>query len=227
MLLHLRQDYKSDSLKINDMDAEPASQFHHWFQDALKAGIKEPNAMTLATATPDGKPSARVVLLKDYGTEGFTFFTNYGSRKGAELYRNPHVALAFLWLDQHRQVRIEGQVERLPTAASEAYFQSRPRGSQVGAWASPQSSVLDGREWLESRVEAVEKQYAGQEKLPLPDFWGGYLVKPTLFEFWQGQASRLHDRFQYTPKAGGGGSSSGWRPDLMNCCIKKYNNSTT
>lgn len=203
MLLHLRQDYESDSLKISDMDAEPSSQFHHWFQNALKADIKEPNAMTLATATPDGNPSARVVLLKDYGPAGFTFFTNYGSRKSAEMDLNPHVALTFLWLGLHRQVRIEGLAERLPATASEAYFQSRPRGSQVGAWASPQSSVLKDREWLLDRVEAVKKQYEGQEKLPLPDFWGGYLVKPTLFEFWQGQTSRLHDRFQYTLNAEG------------------------
>lgn len=206
MILHLRQDYESDSLKISDMDAEPANQFHHWFQDALKADIKEPNAMTLATATPDGKPSARVVLLKDYGPDGFTFFTNYGSRKSAELDRNPYVALVFLWLGLHRQVRIEGQVERLSAAASETYFQSRPRGSQIGAWASPQSRVLQDRDWLLDRVKTIEKEYKGQEKLPLPDFWGGYLVKPTLFEFWQGQTSRLHDRFQYTPKAGGGWS---------------------
>ena len=204
MLLHLRQDYVSDSLNISDMDTEPASQFHHWFQDALKADIHEPNAMTLATATPDGKPSARVVLLKDYSPNGFTFFTNYGSRKAAELDRNPQVALAFLWLGLHRQVRIEGQVERLSATASQAYFQSRPRGSQVGAWASPQSSVLADRTWLLGRVEAIEKQYEGQENLPLPEFWGGYLVKPTLFEFWQGQTSRLHDRFQYTPKEDGG-----------------------
>ena len=204
MLLHLRQDYVSDSLNISDMDTEPASQFHHWFQDALKADIPEPNAMTLATATPDGKPSARVVLLKDYSPNGFTFFTNYGSRKAAELDRNPQVALAFLWLGLHRQVRIEGQVERLSATASQAYFQSRPRGSQVGAWASPQSSVLADRTWLLGRVEAIEKLYEGQENLPLPEFWGGYLVKPTLFEFWQGQTSRLHDRFQYTPKEDGG-----------------------
>ncbi len=204
MILHLREDYQSDSLKISDMDPEPSSQFHHWFQDALKAEIKEPNAMTLATASPDGKPSARVVLLKDYGPDGFTFFTNYESRKGAELDLNPQVALVFLWLGLHRQIRIEGQVERVSSAASEAYFQSRPRGSQVGAWASPQSSVLHDRGLLLDRVDAVEKKYEGQEKLPLPGFWGGYLVKPTLFEFWQGQTSRLHDRFQYTPKAEGG-----------------------
>lgn len=204
MLLHLREDYISNSLKISDMDPEPSSQFHHWFQDALKAEIKEPNAMTLATATPDGKPSARVVLLKDYGSSGFTFFTNYDSRKGMELALNPHAALVFLWLGLHRQIRIEGQVERVSAAISEAYFQSRPRGSQVGAWSSPQSRVLDGREWLLEKVEAVEKKYEVQEKLPLPEFWGGYVVKPNLFEFWQGQTSRLHDRFQYTLKTEGG-----------------------
>ncbi len=204
MLLHLRQDYNSEALSLSDMAADPASQFHHWFQDALKAGVQEPNAMTLATATPDGRPSARVVLLKDYGPDGFSFFTNYASKKGVELDKNPQAALVFLWLELQRQVRIEGSVERLSAAASEAYFQSRPRGSQVGAWASPQSSVLDGREWLEGRVAELEKKHEGKDNLPLPDFWGGYLVKPTLFEFWQGQPSRLHDRFQYTPKAEGG-----------------------
>ncbi|MBI1228197.1 MAG: pyridoxamine 5'-phosphate oxidase [Bacteroidetes bacterium] len=203
MILHLREDYKSDSLKIGDMDSLPSNQFHHWFQDALKAEIKEPNAMTLATVTPEGKPSARVVLLKDYGPEGFTFFTNYDSKKGKELAQNPAVALVFLWLGLHRQVRIEGMAERLSAEASEAYFQSRPRRSQVGAWASPQSTVLESRDWLLTKVKSVEKKYKGQEKLPLPEYWGGYLVRPTLFEFWQGQTSRLHDRFQYTKSANG------------------------
>lgn len=187
------------------MEADPVSQFHNWFQDALRANVKEPNAMTLSTATLDGRPSARVVLLKDYSAEGFSFFTNYTSKKGGLIDQNPQVALTFLWLDLHRQVRIEGLAERLPSAANEAYFQSRPRGSQIGAWASPQSTVLDGRTWLEGKVEALEQQYEGQDKLPLPPFWGGYLVKPTLFEFWQGQPSRLHDRFQYTP-----GEAAGW-----------------
>lgn len=204
MILHLRQDYDSEALRSADMATDPVSQFHHWFQDALKAGVKEPNAMTLATATSDGRPSARIVLLKDYGSEGFSFFTNYGSRKGNELDQNPYAALAFHWIDLQRQVRIEGMVERLSEEASRAYFQSRPRGSQVGAWASPQSSVLESREWLEQRVVTLEEQYDGQEKLPLPDFWGGYLVRPNLFEFWQGQPSRLHDRFQYSPKVEGG-----------------------
>ncbi|MBI5917274.1 MAG: pyridoxamine 5'-phosphate oxidase [Bacteroidetes bacterium] len=204
MLLHLREDYKSNGLTINDLDANVFAQFHNWFQDALKAGAGEPNAMTLATSTPDGRPSARVVLLKDYGPDGFTFFTNYESRKGRELEANPNVALVFLWLDLQRQVRIEGQVEKLPRAASESYFQSRPRGSQIGAWASPQSSLLENREVLEAKVEAAEKKFQGVDRLPLPEFWGGYLVKPTLIEFWQGQSSRLHDRFQYTKQADGG-----------------------
>jgi pyridoxamine 5'-phosphate oxidase len=197
MIHQLRQEYHSASLSANDMATSPFDQFHAWFQAALEAGVQEPNAMTLSTATLDGQPRGRVVLLKDYGPSGFSFFTNFGSRKGAEIDENPKVSLTFLWLDLHRQIRIEGIAERLPKSESEAYFQSRPRGSQVGAWASPQSTVIQGRSWLLERVEALEKKHEGQEVLPLPEFWGGYLVKPTLFEFWQGQVSRLHDRFEY------------------------------
>ena len=203
MIHQLRQEYHSPSLSYNDMNDNPFEQFHEWFQAALEAGVKEPNAMALATATSDGQPRVRIVLLKDYGPDGFSFFTNYGSRKGAEIEKNPKVSLNFLWLDMHRQIRIEGIAEMLPKPASEAYFQSRPKGSQVGAWASPQSAVIEDRAWLLNRVAALEEKYGNEDKLPLPEFWGGYLVKPTLFEFWQGQTSRLHDRFEYRLDSGG------------------------
>ena len=197
MLLNLREDYQSPKLEITDLGENPFVQFHHWFQDALKAGVREPNAMTLATCTPEGRPSARIVLLKGYGEDGFTFFTNYESRKGKELSLNPYAALVFLWLDLHRQIRIEGCVEKMDDRESEAYFQSRPRGSQLGAWASPQSQVLSGRKVLEEKVKLMEKQFEGIQKLPLPSFWGGYVLKPDVVEFWQGQTSRLHDRLRY------------------------------
>ncbi len=203
MLSNLREDYKSEILEIKDLEENPFSQFHHWFQDALKAGVREPNAMTLSTCSPEGRPSARVVLLKDYSEAGFTFFTNYESRKGRELSANPYAALVFLWLDLQRQVRVEGRVEKIDPAESESYFQSRPRGSQMGAWASPQSQVLGSRDDLEKKVREVEAQFATAEKLPLPDFWGGYILKPEMIEFWQGQSSRLHDRMRYTLKQDG------------------------
>ncbi len=197
MLFDLREDYGAGSLDATDLCNDPFAQFHEWFQDTLRVGVKEPNAMTLATATPDGKPSARVVLLKDYSSAGFTFFTNYESRKGQELLANPQAALVFLWLDLQRQVRLEGVVAKMSTEASEAYFHSRPRGSQVGAWASPQSRVIPGREVLEKSVQEIESRFEHSDKLPLPAFWGGFLLRPDLVEFWQGRSSRLHDRFRY------------------------------
>jgi len=202
-LAELRQHYALESLSEKDVRPDPMAQFAFWFEEALNSQLIEPNAMTLATATPDGHPSARTVLLKDYRDHGFTFFTNYESRKGVELAVNPRATLLFTWLELQRQVRIEGRVEKIEPEASLAYFQSRPRESQIGAWSSPQSQVIAGREVLEQREKEMEEKFAGVEKLPRPDHWGGYLLRPDVVEFWQGRMSRLHDRILYA-RAGDG-----------------------
>ncbi|MBX2874195.1 MAG: pyridoxamine 5'-phosphate oxidase [Saprospiraceae bacterium] len=199
-LKHLREEYSSSSLELADAPAKPIELFEQWMQEAIQAKLPEPNAMTLATCKPDGFPAARVVLLKGLSEAGFIFYTNYNSNKGQELAANPRAALVFLWLELQRQVRIEGKVEKIAPSASETYFQSRPKGSQIGAAASPQSAVIAGREVLEENVKALELKYANQEQLPRPAHWGGYIVKPTRIEFWKGRASRLHDRLVYVKK---------------------------
>jgi len=175
---------------------DPVALFHTWFQDAIKGGIYLPESMALGTAAPDGKPSVRLVLLKGYDERGFVFFTNYESRKAAELDANPEATLVFHWAILQRQIRLEGKVERITTAESEAYFHSRPRGSQIGAWASKQSDRLASRKELEDRVKRYEAEFEGGE-IPLPSFWGGYRLRPRSMEFWQGRASRLHDRIKF------------------------------
>jgi len=195
-LARLREEYTGSGLRESDADPDPIEQFRGWFEQALAADLHEPNAMTLATATPGGSPSARMVLLKGFDERGFVFYTNYEGRKAEELEANPRAALVLYWGELRRQVRVEGGVSRLPDAESDAYFAGRPRGSQLGAWASEQSRPVSDRGVLEQRLRELEANYEGHD-VPRPPFWGGYRVEPETIEFWQGRENRLHDRMVY------------------------------
>ncbi len=195
-LADLRTDYKRAALDERDVDRDPFVQFRLWFDAAVAARVPEPNAMTLATVDADGRPAARIVLLKDADASGFTFFTNYASRKGRELAARPAAALLFFWPELERQIRIEGAITKVDTAIADTYFASRPRLSRIGAWASPQSETLPDRAALEARFAAADARFPG-DAVARPPHWGGYRLTPDAFEFWQGRRSRLHDRIAF------------------------------
>lgn len=204
----IRKEYTALSLKSSEVDKNPVDQFLSWFNMALNAKIMEPNAMTLSTVE-NSKPSSRVVLLKGVENQEFVFYTNYNSSKGEQMAASPEVALTFFWPELERQVRIEGSVQKVDESTSDAYFKSRPRSSQIGAWVSPQSEVIENRGVLDKRLEEVELKFKDKE-VERPNHWGGYTVKPNLIEFWQGRPSRLHDRIQYTLN-----EAEGWKIDRL------------
>ncbi|MEV6795496.1 pyridoxamine 5'-phosphate oxidase [Streptomyces sp. NPDC051320] len=206
----MREQYRTTALAESELAPGPMEQFSRWFGEAVDAGLYEPNAMVVGTAAPDGRPSSRTVLLKQYDRRGFVFFTNYGSRKGRELAANPAVTLLFPWHRIARQVIVTGTAARIPREETVAYFRTRPHGSQLGAWASAQSSVIETREELTDRYQELAERYPEGSAVPVPPEWGGYRVVPETVEFWQGHENRLHDRLRFV-----GGSGGGWRVERL------------
>lgn len=204
----LRKDYRLASLDEQDVSPDPLEQFDRWWKDAITSEVDEANAMTLATSTPDGYPSARIVLLKSFDADGFVFFTNYESRKGQEMAVNPQVSLLFFWRELERQIRIDGVVSKVPAVISDEYYNSRPAGSRLSAIVSPQSRVVPHRSFLEEQVKILAEQYVLKEP-ERPEYWGGYVVKPVKIEFWQGRSNRLHDRLRYSQEG------STWKIDRL------------
>ncbi|MQS39999.1 pyridoxamine 5'-phosphate oxidase [Streptomyces katsurahamanus] len=207
----MREQYRSTPLLEEDLAPTPMDQFARWFAQAVSGGLHEPNAMVVSTATPDGRPSSRTVLLKGYDSRGFVFYTNYASRKGREIAANAHVSLLFPWHPIARQIIVTGTAERIGRDETAAYFRSRPHGSQLGAWASEQSAVIGSRAELLSRYEELAARYPEGEQVPAPPEWGGVRVTPETVEFWQGHENRLHDRLRYAPTAG----DDGWRVERL------------
>ncbi|MFM7823569.1 MAG: pyridoxamine 5'-phosphate oxidase [Bacteroidota bacterium] len=191
-----RKEYNLGELVENSIDPNPINQFGTWMANAVDAGVQEPNALTLSTVNMDGRPSSRIVLLRSYDQQGFIFYTNFNSRKGSDISENPYGCMNFFWPDLHRQIRIEGAIEKVSNEISDKYFNSRPRESRIGAWVSDQSGILDSREILDSKFKEFVIRFENQE-IPRPPHWGGYSLKPRKFEFWQGRTSRLHDRIEY------------------------------
>ena len=205
----IRKEYKLKTLNKSDVDPDAFTQFNKWWDEAILSNIEEVNAMTLATADINGKPSARIVLLKGFDERGFIFYSNYKSHKAKDMNENNYVSLVFFWKELERQIRVEGTVSKIGMAESETYFNSRPTASKIGAWASPQSNIIASRKILEANFTEVEMNFAGKD-IDIPPHWGGYVVKPNLIEFWQGRRSRLHDRIQYTIQEG-----TGWKMERL------------
>jgi pyridoxamine 5'-phosphate oxidase len=213
---NLRTEYTRATLEESGAGADPVELFQRWFDEAVRAGGREPNAMSLATCGADGQPNLRIVLCKEFDREGFVFYTNYLSSKGRELAQNPLACLLFYWAELERQVRISGPVSRVSASESDAYFSQRPLAARIGAWASPQSEAIAGREDLEQRMAEAERRFAGSASPQRPPHWGGYRLRPTAFEFWQGRPSRLHDRLRYWRASGEpAAEAAGWRRERL------------